>query len=85
MSSARFCGIRLIITSFVGCRNASEELKLDIMTFNRRTDNFVGSIKRCSNCKKFVPSEINFYNANIVGLQDVAYSSIKQVFCITNN
>jgi mRNA deadenylase 3'-5' endonuclease subunit Ccr4 len=80
MSSARFCGIRLIIISFVGYQNASEELKLDIMTFNRRTDNLVGSIKRCSNRKKFVTSKINFYDADVAGLQDVAYSSINKYF-----
>jgi len=79
MGSTRFCVIGLIIISFMSCRSASEDIKLNIMTYNIRYDTASDSINVWSNRKEFAASCIKFYEVDIVGLQEVLHRQLEDL------
>jgi endonuclease/exonuclease/phosphatase family metal-dependent hydrolase len=75
MNLMRFFLASLIIPAMMGCA-AQPESKLNVMTFNIRLDTPVDSFNAWPNRKEFVAACIDFYETDIVGLQEVIHHQL---------
>jgi endonuclease/exonuclease/phosphatase family metal-dependent hydrolase len=75
MNKIGFLVIGLVITSIMSCTGQSE-LKLNVMTFNIRLDTSVDSLNAWQYRKEFAATCIDFYETDIVGLQEVLHHQL---------
>jgi endonuclease/exonuclease/phosphatase family metal-dependent hydrolase len=78
MKKIRFLSVCLIITAVMSCAG-QPELKLNVMTFNIRLDTPVDSFNAWPNRKEFAAACIDFYEADIVGLQEVLHHQLNDL------
>jgi endonuclease/exonuclease/phosphatase family metal-dependent hydrolase len=79
MNMTRFLLITLIVATMTNCTGQSKpesKLKLNVMTFNIRMDTPVDSFNAWPNRKEFAAACIDFYETDIVGLQEVLHHQL---------
>ena len=75
MKKIHFLLVSLVVTAVLSCAG-QPELKLNVMTFNIRMDTPVDSFNAWPNRKEFAAACIDFYETDIVGLQEVMHHQL---------
>jgi endonuclease/exonuclease/phosphatase family metal-dependent hydrolase len=78
MNILRLLFISFMLMETLSC-TAQQELKLNVMTFNIRLDTPVDSFNTWSNRKEFAAACIDFYETDIVGLQEVLHNQLNDL------
>ncbi|MDR2286882.1 MAG: endonuclease/exonuclease/phosphatase family protein [Prevotellaceae bacterium] len=78
MNTIRFFLISLTVTVVMSCAGQPAS-KLNVMTFNIRLDTAVDSLNAWSYRKEFAAACIDFYETDIVGLQEVLHHQLEDL------